>query len=43
MRIRMFPDKNSGDIGPLATLLGLLGILFPPIGILLLIIAWSKY
>ena len=42
MRIRMFPDKNDGDWGLFPTILCFLGIIFPPLGILLLIIAWSK-
>ena len=40
MRIRMFPNKNDGEWGCFATILCVLGVLFPPIGILLLIIAW---
>ena len=39
MRIRMFPDKNGGDWGPWVTILCLLGIVFPPLGIILVIIA----
>ena len=42
MRIRMYPDKNGGDWGPLATILCFLGMLFPPIGLILLIVAWSR-
>ena len=35
----MFPDKNGGEWGPLATILCILGLIFPPIGITILIIA----
>ena len=34
MRIRMFPDKNGGDWGPWVTILCILGIVFPPLGII---------
>lgn len=39
MRIRMFPDKNGGDWGPLVTILVILGVIFPPIGLIIFIIA----
>jgi len=35
----MYPDKNGGDWGPLATILIILGIVFPPMGVIILIIA----
>ena len=40
--MRMFPDKNGGEWGPLVTLLCVLGLIFPPIGILLVLIAILK-
>lgn len=40
--MRMFPDKNGGEWGPLVTLLCVLGLIFPPIGILLVLIALLK-